>query len=106
MYRALARDNGGEPDAGRRLLSWAHEAGFSDVIPTASAWCFATPEDRAWWGGLWADRVTESTLGEQAVERRLATRSDLDEMARAWHRWAHEPDAWFAVLHGEIVCRS
>jgi SAM-dependent methyltransferase len=105
MYRAVARGNGGEPDAGRWLLRWAHEAGFSDVRPSASAWCFATPADRVWWGGLWADRVTASALGDQAVERGLVTRSDLDEIADAWHRWAAEPDGWFAVLHGEILCR-
>jgi ubiquinone/menaquinone biosynthesis C-methylase UbiE len=105
LYRTIARGNGGEPDAGRWLLSWAHAAGFSDVTPSASAWCYATPEDRTWWGGLWADRVTESALGDQAVERGLATRSDLAELADAWHRWAAEPDGWFAVLHGEILAR-
>jgi ubiquinone/menaquinone biosynthesis C-methylase UbiE len=105
MYRAIARANEGEPDAGRWLLRWANEAGFSRVTPSASAWCFATPEDRAWWGGLWADRVTESALGEQAVERGLATRSDLAGMADAWRGWAADPDGWFAVMHGEIICR-
>lgn len=105
VYREIARGNEGEPDAGRWLLRWANEAGFSRVTPSASAWCFATPEDRAWWGGLWADRVTESGLGDQAVDRGLATRSDLAEMAAAWRGWAADPDGWFAVLHGEIVCR-
>src|SRR5690348_14476643 len=60
LYRAIARSNGGEPDAGRRLLSWAQQAGFSRITSSASAWCFATPEDRTWWGGLWADRMTQS----------------------------------------------
>ena len=46
-----------------------------------------------------------SALGDQAVERGLATRSDLDAMADAWHQWAADPDGWFAVLHGEIICR-
>jgi hypothetical protein len=36
LYRLAARANGGEPDAGRRLLAWAHEAGFADVTATAS----------------------------------------------------------------------
>lgn len=106
MYRAVARANRGEPDAGRWLLHWAHEAGFSDVTASASTWCYATPEDREWWGGLWADRVTESGLGDQAIEQGLASRSDLDEMADAWRAWALDRDGWFAILHGEILCRS
>jgi SAM-dependent methyltransferase len=106
LYRTVARRNRAEPDAGRSLLHWAHAAGFSDVVSSASAWCYATPDDRAWWGGLWADRVTQSSLGDQAVEHGLATRADLDDLAGAWRAWAADPDAWFAVLHGEILCRS
>ena len=68
-----------------------------------SAWCFATDEERAWWGGLWADRVTGTALGDRAVELGLATRGDLDEMAAAWRAWAAAPDGWFAVLHGEVL---
>ncbi|MDQ1468362.1 MAG: hypothetical protein QOH10_2777, partial [Actinomycetota bacterium] len=60
---------------------------------------------REWWGGLWADRVTVSALGDQAVDLGLATRSDLDALADSWHRWTADPDGWFAVLHGEILCR-
>ena len=104
LYRDIARTNGGEPDAGRFLLAWAHAAGLSDVEPTASAWCFATPEDRAWWGDLWADRMTTSAIAEQAERDNFATRGELEEMAAAWRRWSTHPDAWFAVLHGEIVC--
>ena len=48
LYRRLARLNQGEPDAARHLVSWASDAGFTGVEPTASAWCFATPEDREW----------------------------------------------------------
>ncbi|NUR90182.1 MAG: class I SAM-dependent methyltransferase, partial [Nonomuraea sp.] len=36
LYQKLARSNGGEPDAGRRLLSWARAAGFEDVTATSS----------------------------------------------------------------------
>ena len=104
LYRNIARTNRGEPDAGRQLLAWAHAAGFSDVEPTASAWCFATPEDRAWWGDLWADRMTTSAIAEQAEREKFATRAQLEVMATAWRAWAANPDAWFAVLHGEIIC--
>lgn len=43
LYHDAARANGGEPDAGRRLLAWAHAAGFTDVSAGASVWCFADP---------------------------------------------------------------
>lgn len=105
VYHRVARSNQAEPDAGRHLLGWAQEAGFTDITCSASAWCFATETDRAWWGGTWAQRMTASSFAGQAVERGLATEDDLIEMAGAWERWAAAPDGWFAVLHGEILCR-
>ena len=104
LYRRVARANGGEPDAGRRLLSWAHAAGLDDVIATSSTWTFATPEDRAWWGGMWADRVVGSAIGERAIELGLAGRDDLRRLAAGWRTWAAAEDGWFGVLHGEIRC--
>lgn len=105
VYREVHRGNGGEPDAGRHLLGWAHAAGFADVTPSASAWCFATADDRAWWSTTWAERITATRLADDAVARGLATSEELSGLAEAWHQWAAEPDAWFAVLHGELVCR-
>ena len=105
LYRDTARADGGEPDAGRRLVSWAQAAGFSVIEASVSGWCFATPEDRAWWSETWAERVTTSTFAEHALAHGLATKSELDELASAWLAWAAHDDAWFAVLHGEILCR-
>jgi SAM-dependent methyltransferase len=104
LYRTVARANGAEPDAGRRLLSWARAAGFAHVTATASVWCYATPDDRAWWGGMWAERIVSTRIADHAVESGLSTRDDLARMSRAWREWADAPDGWFAVLHGEILC--
>jgi ubiquinone/menaquinone biosynthesis C-methylase UbiE len=104
MYQRIARCNRAEPDAGRRLLSWARAAGFGTITPSASVWCHATPEDRAWWGGLWAERITSSAFAAQALDRHLATHDDLAEIADGWRHWAAQDDGWFAVLHGEVLC--
>ncbi|MEV4777377.1 class I SAM-dependent methyltransferase [Microbacterium sp. LWH12-1.2] len=105
LYRAAARANGGEPDAGRQLLSWAGQAGFTDVRATASTWCYATPAERAWWGGMWADRILESALARQLVREDRATTTDLQAISDAWKRWADAEDGWYLVPHGEILCR-
>ncbi len=105
-YGALTRINRAHWDAGRMLLGWAHDAGFAEVAPSASVWCFATEVDRAWWGGLWADRFTQSTLAEQLLAHGIATGEDLEAFAVAWRSWALSPDGWFAVLHGEILATA
>lgn len=106
LYRRVARANGGEPDAGRRLHAWARAAGFTDVRCTASAWCFATADERAYWSGTWAERVVRSALAEQAIARGLATPADLERLAEGWREWGAAEDGWFTVLHGEIICRA
>ncbi|CAM4173512.1 Demethylmenaquinone methyltransferase [Mycobacterium basiliense] len=105
LYRQAARRNGGEPDAGRRLLSWAQRAGFDDISPTGSIWCFATPEDRNWWGQTWAERVLRSDLARPLVDSGLATPVELQDISATWRSWAHAPEGWMAIPHGEILCR-
>lgn len=102
-YQSVARRNGGEPDAGRRLLAWANRAGLPNPVASASTWCFSTLEDRRWWGGLWADRMLHSTLAAQAVELGIAGADELAEYGAAFREWAEHPDGWFLVPHGEIL---
>jgi SAM-dependent methyltransferase len=104
LYRSTARRNGGEPDAGRRLLAWAHQAGFADVRATSSTWCFATPEDRQYWGGMWADRIVQSDLARQLLRDGAADEAELAAISAAWRAWAADDDGWFSLLHGEILC--
>lgn len=103
LYCAAARSNGGEPDAGRRLLSWAHAAGAGTVTASSSTWCYADPASRHEWGAMWAERITGSAIAEQLLTRRLATSDELQAIAAAWRGWAAEPDGWLSVLHGEIL---
>ncbi|MGH9087547.1 MAG: methyltransferase domain-containing protein [Acidimicrobiales bacterium] len=105
VYLAVARGNGAEPAAGRHLLSWARAAGFSEVTPSASAWCFATPDLRHWWGSLWADRISRSSLAGQSMAGGHADRAELEALADAWRRWAADDDGWYSSVHGEVLCR-
>src|SRR5262249_37169984 len=104
LYRTVARANGGEPDAGRRLLSWAREAGFTDITATSSTWCFAPPADREFWGAMWSERVLTPAFATHA-RKAGATRSDLERISQAWQTWITAEDGWFSIVHGEILCR-
>jgi SAM-dependent methyltransferase len=103
IYRGAARANGGDPEAGRHLLGWAHAAGLHDVRASSSTWCFAMPADRAWWGGMWAERILGSALTEQVLREQRATTAELEEISAAWTQWAENPDGWFSVHHGELL---
>lgn len=103
-YQLAARSNGGEPNAGRRMLAWARAAGFERITPGSSTWCMATSETRAWWGGMWAERILHSRIAEQLRADGIASQADLERVSRAWQRWAAAEDGWLSVVHGEIIC--
>ncbi|MFC6714633.1 class I SAM-dependent methyltransferase [Branchiibius cervicis] len=103
LYRRLARHNGAEPDAGRRLLSWARAADLQILQASSTNWTYATPTDRRWWGGLWAERITDSAIADQATALEWADRADLERIADGWREWADHPDGWFMVPSGELI---
>jgi SAM-dependent methyltransferase len=106
LYFAVTERNGHDARIGPRLLGHAHGAGFSDVTVSSSTWTYADPESRAWWGGLWADRVRYSRFAEQAAEYGLSDAAELERIAEAWLRWADSEDAVFVITHVEILARG
>lgn len=105
VYHAVHDWNGGEAQAGRHLLGWAHAAGFADVTATGSVWVFASPLEREWWGGAWAERATKSQFASHAIDGGHSNPQELEAIAQAWRDWAADPDGWLLMPHGEIIAR-
>lgn len=103
-YRQIAQRNGAHPDAGRRLRSWSQQAGLTDVQFTSSTWTYADPATCRWWGNGQATRVEADAFSTQAAELGL-TRTDVEAIADGWRSWGESPDAWFVILHGELLAR-
>lgn len=104
-YQTTARARGGEPDAGRHLRAWANAAGLAalgEVRVGSSTWTYADADSTGWWGRSQADRIEQSDFHRQLLE------AGYDEelvtaMARGWREWAAEPDAYFTMVHGELL---
>ncbi|MHA3722446.1 methyltransferase domain-containing protein [Leucobacter sp. HY1910] len=103
LYLRVHRGVSGEPAAGRHLKRWARAAGLSDVTCSASLWLFESDEDRAWWGGMWAERALESAFAENALRLGLADRASLERIAAGWRHFAEDPDGWLLMPHAEIL---
>jgi ubiquinone/menaquinone biosynthesis C-methylase UbiE len=104
-YQLVARANGGEPDAGRRLVSWALKAGFTreNIKASAGTWCFSTPEEREWWCRLWADRTLSSNFKTTALKHGIVDEEKLNRIATSFMEWGRSEDGWFSVTNGEII---
>jgi ubiquinone/menaquinone biosynthesis C-methylase UbiE len=104
----MGRLKGSNPHPGYRLHVWAQEAGFtrSQITCSSGTWCFASPEERAYWGESMEERTLSSVFATNATELNLATQEELKVMAKAWRTWIEDDNGWFSVLHGEIICRN
>jgi hypothetical protein len=105
LLLAAAKANGGELDAGRRVLGWAHAAGAQTLVASSSTWCYGDPASRSEWGGTWAERITTSAIARQLLDFGLSTPAELQQIAAAWRAWAAHPDGWISILHGEVIIR-
>jgi ubiquinone/menaquinone biosynthesis C-methylase UbiE len=105
LYRAVARRNRAEPDAGRWLPLWAAQAGLTDVTYTVSTWTYTSPADRQWWGSLWADRIVHSAMAAQAVDYGRSTTDELADLSAGWREWSTADHGVFVIPHGELLAR-
>jgi ubiquinone/menaquinone biosynthesis C-methylase UbiE len=105
LYHQVTLRNGVHADAGRHLLGWVRTAGFIEIRASSSTWTFADDDSRAWWGGLWSDRVQLSSFAEHALAYALTDREELAAIADAWRHWSTQPDGFFAALHCEVLAR-
>ncbi|OQD89658.1 hypothetical protein PENANT_c002G00339 [Penicillium antarcticum] len=102
----MQRASGGHPHPGRMIHCWALEAGYErgDVKRGAGAWCFGSDQEREYWGGSMEGRARESGFAQRVVEEGFAKAGDLEAIAQGWRGFVEDKDAWFGLLHGEILC--
>jgi hypothetical protein len=55
--------------------------------------------------GMWADRVIQSEFHDNCIKFGLATDDQLQHISKAWTRHAVTEDAWYAIIHGEVIAR-
>ena len=105
--RKMTRSRGGEPNGGRHLVAWARKSGFdrSCITATAKAWCYSSPEERAFWSSQWVDRIISSSVGKNAIDDGFATQGDIDRFIEGWREWGADEDGWYIITVSEVLCR-
>ena len=97
LYHQVAYANNAEPDAGRKLPSWARAAGFTKIETHPNVVLLEAEEARIW-GEAWSQRILHSAVAAQALEYHLATQTDLDTLSAAWQTWSQHPEALFEFI--------
>jgi len=106
IYQQLTKLNHVDANAGRHLHSWVRSAGFTSLEVSTSNWTYYLPEERAWWGQLWADRIRVSEFAHQALEYELTSEAELQDIAEAFLQWADDEDGFFNLVHTEVLAKK
>ena len=105
LYQRVTRAQRGRTRCRRRLAGRAR-APARGCARLGGSSCLPTPDARTWSADLWADRVTQSRFAEQALGRGSCDPRRARAIAAAFLRWAQDPGASFAMLHGEVRCTA
>ena len=106
LWASVTRSGGSEPNAGRRLVAWAREAGFrrEQLQVTATVEVYSSRERREFIASQLAGRLLQTEVGTKAVELGITTREEMESIADAWKIWIDDDDAYLGVTSTEILC--
>jgi SAM-dependent methyltransferase len=96
----------GHPRLGRHLGGLLIEAGFVEVMASASYEVYSDLEGRRFIGQLGVSRWSEADFVKRIIERELASYDEIEAIKEAWRAWPELPDAFFANAHGEAIGRK
>ena len=101
----LRRENGHDPETGRKIGAFLVDAGFGDLKLSAAYEPFAGPQAAGSFAQVSIGLLAEG-WGEAFTSRGWATRDEIKEMADAWRKFANFPGAIFAAAWYEAVARK
>ena len=102
LAETVIRSQGGNPEFGRTQRAALHEAGFVDLVASASYDAYGETEAIQGYAAFWAAFLTIQHA-ELIVAEGWATREELDTLAAALTQWGIHPDAFAARARCEVV---
>jgi SAM-dependent methyltransferase len=93
----------GDPFVGRRLRGLLNDAGFANVIASATAGSDGTSDVTERSGQFWANYFAAPEFAAFVTELGLATPLELQAMSEAWRAWGRDPAAFWARFWCEAV---
>ena len=107
LFEQLMIHNGGDPMAGRHQPRWLREAGFDQLVVSASYDCWTTTSEETRRNARFlAGLVGESAFASQLIEAELAERATLAQLSESLSAWGRHSHAFAAEAWGEAVARK
>ncbi|MBI4238736.1 MAG: class I SAM-dependent methyltransferase [Deltaproteobacteria bacterium] len=91
LYKTVARQRGADATIGPKLEGMVRAAGYHDIEVSSVTPVFTTGE------GKQMATLTLAAIAESAINSRLATRADIDEIRGALAAFAQDPTTQFSL---------
>lgn len=102
LFGAMISQKGGNPYIGRENRSLLQEAGFVNVVASATHECYGTEEGVRHWGQFWSKFLDAESQANLFVSVG-GERSEIESMRQAWLGWSENPGAFFADVRCEAM---
>lgn len=102
LFDAVVSQGGGNPLLGREHRALLRQAGFVNIVASATYESYGTEEDVRLWGQTIAKMFSTEAQVEQFIQLG-SNPSEIEAMHQAWLAWAEEPDAFLADVRCEAV---
>lgn len=101
-FDAMAKRRGANPNVGREIRARLRQAGFVNVIASATYESYGTEEEVRIWGRFWAEILqVESTV--KIYNDLGSDDAEIERMRQAWQAWSEDPDAFAADVRCEAL---
>jgi len=105
LYLRMRRENGHDPEIGRKIGVFLSDAGFGELQLSACYEPFADQRALQGFAAVSSGLLMEG-WGEIFSNRGWANAEEIDEMRDAWQKFAASPGAIFAAAWCEAVARK
>lgn len=102
LYLRLRRENGHDPESGRKIGTFLIDAGFGNLEMTAIYESFGTAVGAAVFAEASIGLLVDG-WGDVFESRGWATKTEIEEMSEAWKTFAATPGAIFAATWCEAI---
>jgi SAM-dependent methyltransferase len=102
LLNRLIQHNGGNPRFGRTQRAALREAGFTEIVATASYDTFGTQGSARAWAEFWAEYFARQQT-DLIVQQGWATQSDLAYLEAAFLTWGEHSDAFASRARCEAI---
>ena len=106
LFQDVLSADDGHPHMGKDLKTHLDEAGFTNILPSASFDVYSSPEDIAFMARTASAWFQSPEIVEAAISYGASTPGFADALVEAFRQWKERPGAICGIAFGEAIATN